>query len=101
MIKIEKRIKGNNMLKIETINDLVFLIKETIPESNELEYKQEFCKEDCNETKTRKKKEISNTVSKLRLGIFHPSYNKPYVLEMPYLQNEIDALFGLRSEVIF
>ena len=41
------------------------------------------------------------TVSKLRLGIFHPSYNKPYVLEMPYLQNEIDALFGLRSEVIF
>ena len=41
------------------------------------------------------------TVSRLRLGIFHPSYNKPYVLEMPYLQNEIDALFGLRSEVIF
>ena len=41
------------------------------------------------------------TVSKLRLGIFHPSYNKPYVLEMPYLQNEIDTLFGLRSEVIF
>ena len=40
------------------------------------------------------------TVSKLRLGIFHPSYNKPYVLEMPYLQNEIDTLFGLRSEVI-
>ena len=41
------------------------------------------------------------TVSKLRLGIFHPSYNKPYVLEMLYLQNEIDTLFGLRSEVIF
>ncbi len=41
------------------------------------------------------------TVSKLRLGIFHPSYNKPYVLEMPYLQNEIETLFGLRSEVIF
>lgn len=41
------------------------------------------------------------TVSKLRLGIFHPSYNKPYVLEMPYLQNEIDTLFGLRSEVFF
>lgn len=40
-------------------------------------------------------------VSKLRLGIFHPSYNKPYVLEMPYLQNEIDTLFGLRSEVVF
>ena len=41
------------------------------------------------------------TVSKLRLGIFHPSYKKPYVLEMPYLKNEIDTLFGLRSEVIF
>lgn len=41
------------------------------------------------------------TVSKLRLGIFHPSYNKPYVLEMPYMQNEIDTLFGLRSEVVF
>lgn len=41
------------------------------------------------------------TVSKLRLGIFHPSYTKPYVLEMPYLKNEIDTLFGLRSEVIF
>lgn len=40
-------------------------------------------------------------VSKLRLGIFHPSYIKPYVLEMPYLRNEIDTLFGLRSEVIF
>ncbi len=41
------------------------------------------------------------TVSKLRLGIFHPSYNKPYVLEIPYLKNEIDTLFGLRSEVVF
>ena len=41
------------------------------------------------------------TVSKLRLRIFHPSYNKPYVLEMPYLRNEIDTLFGYRSEVIF
>jgi hypothetical protein len=41
------------------------------------------------------------TVSKLRLGIFHPSYNKPYILEIPYLQNEIDTLFSLKSEVIF
>ncbi len=41
------------------------------------------------------------TVSKLRLGIFHPSYNKPYILEMPYLQSEIDTLFNLKSEVIF
>lgn len=41
------------------------------------------------------------TVSKLCLGIFHAAYNKPYVLEMPYLKNEIDTLFELRSEVIF
>lgn len=41
------------------------------------------------------------TISKLRLGIFHPSYNKPYVLEMPHLKNEIDTLFALRSEVVF
>lgn len=40
-------------------------------------------------------------VSKLRLGIFHPSYNKPYILEMPYLEDEICSLFGLKSEVIF
>lgn len=41
------------------------------------------------------------TISKLRLGIFHPTYNKPYVLEMPYLKSEIDILLGLRSEVVF
>ncbi len=39
-------------------------------------------------------------VSKLRLGIFHPSYDKPYVLEMPYLENEVNTIMGLRSEVI-
>lgn len=46
-------------------------------------------------------KEYNIKVNKLRLGIFHPSYNKPYVLEMPYLEDEINKLFGLKSEVIF
>ena len=40
-------------------------------------------------------------ISKLRLGIFHPTYDKPYVLEMPYLENEVKRLMELRSEVIF
>ena len=40
-------------------------------------------------------------VSDLRLGIFHPSYDKPYVLKMPYLENEVKRLMELRSEVIF
>ena len=40
-------------------------------------------------------------VSDLRLGIFHPTYNKPYVLRMPYLEKEINDIFSLRSEVIF
>ena len=40
-------------------------------------------------------------ISKLRLGIFHPTYDKPYVLEVPYLENEVNTLMGLRSEVNF
>lgn len=40
-------------------------------------------------------------VSKLRLGIFHPSYNKPYILEMPYLEKELNSIFNLHSEIIF
>ena len=40
-------------------------------------------------------------VSKLRLGIFHPSYDKPYILEMPYLEKELNSIFNLRSEIIF
>lgn len=39
-------------------------------------------------------------ISDLRLGIFHPSYDKPYVLKMPYLENEVKTLMELRSEVI-
>jgi hypothetical protein len=39
-------------------------------------------------------------VSDLRLGIFHLSYDKPYVLRMPYLENEVKTLMELRSEVI-
>lgn len=40
-------------------------------------------------------------ISDLRLGIFHPTYNKPYVLRIPYLEKEINKLFELRSEVLF
>ena len=40
-------------------------------------------------------------ISDLRLGVFHPTYNKPYVLRMPYLEKEINDIFNLRSEVIF
>ena len=32
---------------------------------------------------------------------FHPTYNKPYVLRIPYLEKEINDLFNLRSEVLF
>ena len=39
-------------------------------------------------------------VSDLRLGIFHPSYDKPYVLKIPYLENEVKTLMELRSEII-
>lgn len=39
-------------------------------------------------------------VSDLRLGIFHPSYDKPYVLRVPYLEDEVKTLMELRSEVI-
>lgn len=39
-------------------------------------------------------------VSHLRLGIFHPSYAKPYLLEMPYLEDEVHSIFNLRSEII-
>ena len=37
-------------------------------------------------------------VNDLRLGIFHPSYDKHYVLRMPYLENEVKTLMELRSE---
>ncbi len=40
-------------------------------------------------------------VNKLRLGIFHPSYIKPYIIEMPYLEDELKTLFTLKSEIIF
>ena len=36
-------------------------------------------------------------ISDLRLGVFHPTYNKPYVLRIPYLEKEINDLFKLRS----
>lgn len=39
-------------------------------------------------------------VSELRLGIFHPAYNKPYVLKIPYLKNEVETLMSLRESII-
>lgn len=41
------------------------------------------------------------TIKDLRLGIFHPSYNKPYILKMPYLEQEIKTLMELRSDILF
>lgn len=40
-------------------------------------------------------------ISDLRLGIFHPTYNKPYVLRMPYLEKEVNDIIALRSEILF
>ena len=40
-------------------------------------------------------------ISDLRLGVFYPTYNKPYVLRMPYLEKEINDIFSLRSEILF
>ena len=40
-------------------------------------------------------------ISDLRLGIFHPTYNKPYLLRMPYLEKEINDIFSLRLEILF
>lgn len=40
-------------------------------------------------------------VEDLRLGVFHPSYNKPYVLKISYLEEEVNALMRLRSEIVF
>lgn len=40
-------------------------------------------------------------IADLRLGVFHPSYKKPYVIRMPYLEKELDLIFNLRAEVIF
>lgn len=39
-------------------------------------------------------------ISDLRLGVFHPTYNKPYVLKVPYMKREIDTLMSLRESVI-
>lgn len=39
-------------------------------------------------------------ITDLRLGIFHPSHHKPYVLRIPYMKNEVEALMSLRESVI-
>ena len=31
-------------------------------------------------------------VSKLKLGVFHPSYSTPWIVELPYLQTEVRAI---------
>jgi hypothetical protein len=40
-------------------------------------------------------------ISDLRLGIFHPAYDKPYILRIPYLEKEINDLFDLQSDILF
>lgn len=39
-------------------------------------------------------------ITDLRLGIFHPTYHKPYVLRIPYMKNEVETLMSLRASVI-
>lgn len=39
-------------------------------------------------------------IDELRLGIFHPDYPKPYILKIPYFENEINTLMALRNELI-
>lgn len=39
-------------------------------------------------------------VSELRLGIFNPAYNKPYLLKIPFLKNEVETLMSLRESII-
>ena len=46
-------------------------------------------------------KNYNMKIADLRLGIFHPSYSKPYVLRIPYLEKEINDIFNLRSEILF
>ena len=46
-------------------------------------------------------KNYNLNISRLRLGIFHPSYSKPYILEMPYLEKEVKLITNLRSDIIF
>lgn len=39
-------------------------------------------------------------IAELRLGIFHPTYHKPYVLRVPYMKDEVETLMSLRKSVI-
>lgn len=45
-------------------------------------------------------KDYNIQIDKMCLGIFHPSYNKPYVLVMPYLKKEVETIINLREEII-
>ncbi|WP_285822768.1 hypothetical protein [Duncaniella freteri] len=34
------------------------------------------------------------SVSKMRLGVFHPSYHTPWIVELPYLHNEVRSILS-------
>lgn len=36
-------------------------------------------------------------ISDLRLGIFHPTYDRPYVISLPYLEKEVIAILNHRN----
>lgn len=40
-------------------------------------------------------------VDDLRLGIFHPAYNKAYIIRIPNLQEEISKILESRNDIIF
>jgi len=40
-------------------------------------------------------------IDDLRLGIFHPTYNKAYILRIPNLQEEISKILESRNDIIF
>jgi hypothetical protein len=37
-------------------------------------------------------------ISDLRLGIFHPTYDRPYVISLPYLEKEVIAILNHRND---
>lgn len=65
---------------------------------NTLYYK---CALELNIIKYILEKNYGMRVVELRLGVFHPSYFKPYVLRMPDLQTEVNSILSARSDIIF
>lgn len=37
-------------------------------------------------------------VDKMRLGVFHPDYDRPYVVELPFLRNQVIAILNSRLD---